>query len=184
MKSKTSETLRDGDQCDVVGGTHAGKSGTGEMYTPVKQVTLRSPLNKKMEFASRPWGKMWSLKKATRHEAILAKPGIGDIRRNFEHELIAAIVQVCEKALSEQQFIITNNTLKRLCSQRGLCKTILKPFSYQLLNIITKGLPYRQFHFLYKYTCFPDGGNTFNGHKVGFVNTYKFGRRQFRFNSF
>jgi len=28
MKSKTSETLRDGDQCKVVGGTHAGKSGT------------------------------------------------------------------------------------------------------------------------------------------------------------
>ena len=28
MKSKTSEKLRDGAQCKVVGGTHAGKSGT------------------------------------------------------------------------------------------------------------------------------------------------------------
>ncbi len=29
MKSKTSEkSLKDGDQCTVVGGTHAGKSGT------------------------------------------------------------------------------------------------------------------------------------------------------------
>ena len=28
MKSKTSEKLKDGNQCKVVGGTHAGKSGT------------------------------------------------------------------------------------------------------------------------------------------------------------
>jgi ribosomal protein S4E len=28
MRSKRSEKLRDGDQCKVVGGTHAGKSGT------------------------------------------------------------------------------------------------------------------------------------------------------------
>ena len=28
MKTKTSENLRDGDLCKVVGGTHAGKSGT------------------------------------------------------------------------------------------------------------------------------------------------------------
>lgn len=28
MKSKASEKLKDGDQCKVVGGTHAGKSGT------------------------------------------------------------------------------------------------------------------------------------------------------------
>jgi ribosomal protein S4E len=28
MKSKTSGKLRDGDHCKVVGGTHAGKSGT------------------------------------------------------------------------------------------------------------------------------------------------------------
>ncbi|MEP7377174.1 MAG: KOW motif-containing protein [Chitinophagaceae bacterium] len=28
MKIKTSEELQDGDQCKVVGGTHAGKSGT------------------------------------------------------------------------------------------------------------------------------------------------------------
>jgi ribosomal protein S4E len=28
MKSKTAGTLKDGDQCEVVGGTHAGKSGT------------------------------------------------------------------------------------------------------------------------------------------------------------
>jgi ribosomal protein S4E len=28
MKSKTSKKLKDGDQCKVVGGTHAGKSGT------------------------------------------------------------------------------------------------------------------------------------------------------------
>ena len=28
MKTKTSEKLKDGDQCKVVGGTHAGKSGT------------------------------------------------------------------------------------------------------------------------------------------------------------
>ena len=28
MKSKTTEKLKDGDQCKVVGGTHAGKSGT------------------------------------------------------------------------------------------------------------------------------------------------------------
>ncbi|HYV90876.1 MAG TPA: KOW motif-containing protein [Chitinophagales bacterium] len=28
MKNKTSEKLRDGDHCEVVGGTHAGKSGT------------------------------------------------------------------------------------------------------------------------------------------------------------
>jgi ribosomal protein S4E len=27
MNSKTSENLKDGDQCTVVGGTHAGKSG-------------------------------------------------------------------------------------------------------------------------------------------------------------
>lgn len=28
MKSKTAPTLKDGDQCKVVAGTHAGKSGT------------------------------------------------------------------------------------------------------------------------------------------------------------
>lgn len=28
MKTKTSEKLKDGDQCKVVAGTHAGKSGT------------------------------------------------------------------------------------------------------------------------------------------------------------
>ncbi len=28
MKAKTPEELRDGDQCRVTGGTHAGKSGT------------------------------------------------------------------------------------------------------------------------------------------------------------
>jgi len=28
MKTKKSEKLNDGDQCDVVGGVHAGKSGT------------------------------------------------------------------------------------------------------------------------------------------------------------
>lgn len=28
MKVKTPEELRDGDQCKVTGGTHAGKSGT------------------------------------------------------------------------------------------------------------------------------------------------------------
>ncbi len=28
MKTKTPEQLKDGDQCKVVGGTHAGKSGT------------------------------------------------------------------------------------------------------------------------------------------------------------
>lgn len=28
MKIKTPEQLKDGDQCKVVGGTHAGKSGT------------------------------------------------------------------------------------------------------------------------------------------------------------
>lgn len=28
MKTKTSGTLKDGDQCKVVAGTHAGKSGT------------------------------------------------------------------------------------------------------------------------------------------------------------
>ncbi|MBS1921015.1 MAG: ATP-binding protein [Bacteroidetes bacterium] len=33
------------------------------------------------------------------HEAIHAKSGLGDISRNFEHELTVAIGQVCEKAL-------------------------------------------------------------------------------------
>ncbi len=28
MKAKTAKTLKDGDQCKVVGGTHTGKSGT------------------------------------------------------------------------------------------------------------------------------------------------------------
>jgi ribosomal protein S4E len=28
MKTNTSSTLKDGDLCNVVGGTHAGKSGT------------------------------------------------------------------------------------------------------------------------------------------------------------
>ena len=28
MKTKTSEKLKDGDQCKVVAGTHSGKSGT------------------------------------------------------------------------------------------------------------------------------------------------------------
>lgn len=28
MKSKTSSSVKDGDQCKVVGGTHVGKSGT------------------------------------------------------------------------------------------------------------------------------------------------------------
>ena len=28
MKTKIAEKLRDGDQCKVIGGTHAGKSGT------------------------------------------------------------------------------------------------------------------------------------------------------------
>jgi ribosomal protein S4E len=28
MKTQTSKKLKDGDQCTVVGGTHAGKSGT------------------------------------------------------------------------------------------------------------------------------------------------------------
>jgi ribosomal protein S4E len=27
MKTKTSQKLKDGDQCKVIGGTHAGKSG-------------------------------------------------------------------------------------------------------------------------------------------------------------
>ncbi len=35
------------------------------------------------------------------HEAIHAKSGMGDISRNFEHELTIAIGQVCEKALSK-----------------------------------------------------------------------------------
>ncbi len=28
MKTTTSKKLKDGDQCEVIGGTHAGKSGT------------------------------------------------------------------------------------------------------------------------------------------------------------
>jgi hypothetical protein len=36
------------------------------------------------------------------HEAIHAKSGMGDISRNFEHELTIAIGQVCEKALSKK----------------------------------------------------------------------------------
>ncbi|MBP7555985.1 MAG: hypothetical protein KA821_06960 [Chitinophagaceae bacterium] len=36
------------------------------------------------------------------HEAIHAKSGLGDISRNFEHELTVAIGQVCEKALSKK----------------------------------------------------------------------------------
>jgi len=36
------------------------------------------------------------------HEAIHAKSGMGDISRNFEHELTVAIGQVCEKALSKK----------------------------------------------------------------------------------
>ena len=35
------------------------------------------------------------------HEAIHAKSGLGDISRNFEHELTIAIGQVCEKALTK-----------------------------------------------------------------------------------
>lgn len=35
------------------------------------------------------------------HEAIHAKSGLGDIDRNFEHELTVAIGQVCEKALAK-----------------------------------------------------------------------------------
>jgi ribosomal protein S4E len=27
MKNSTTETIKDGDQCDVIGGTHSGKSG-------------------------------------------------------------------------------------------------------------------------------------------------------------
>jgi hypothetical protein len=36
------------------------------------------------------------------HEAIHAKSGLGDISRNFEHELTVAIGQVCEKALTKR----------------------------------------------------------------------------------
>lgn len=36
------------------------------------------------------------------HEAIHAKSGMGDISRNFEHELTVAIGQVCEKALQKK----------------------------------------------------------------------------------
>jgi hypothetical protein len=36
------------------------------------------------------------------HEAIHAKSGLGDISRNFEHELTVAIGQVCEKALNKR----------------------------------------------------------------------------------
>jgi hypothetical protein len=36
------------------------------------------------------------------HEAIHAKSGMGDISKNFEHELTVAIGQVCEKALSKK----------------------------------------------------------------------------------
>lgn len=36
------------------------------------------------------------------HEAIHAKSGMGDVNRNFEHELTVAIGQVCEKALSKK----------------------------------------------------------------------------------
>jgi hypothetical protein len=36
------------------------------------------------------------------HETIHAKSGMGDISRNFEHELTVAIGQVCEKALSKK----------------------------------------------------------------------------------
>jgi len=36
------------------------------------------------------------------HEAIHAKSGVGDISRNFEHELTVAIGQVCEKALNKR----------------------------------------------------------------------------------
>lgn len=38
------------------------------------------------------------------HEAIHAKSGLGDISRNFEHELTVAIGQICEKALSSPKF--------------------------------------------------------------------------------
>ncbi|MCF8297864.1 MAG: ATP-binding protein [Saprospiraceae bacterium] len=37
------------------------------------------------------------------HEAIHAKSGLGDISRNFEHELTTAIGQVCEKALEKKK---------------------------------------------------------------------------------
>ncbi|MGI8599977.1 MAG: hypothetical protein ACR2KB_12055 [Chitinophagaceae bacterium] len=36
------------------------------------------------------------------HEAIHAKSGLGDVSRNFEHELTVAIGQVCEKALAKR----------------------------------------------------------------------------------
>ena len=33
MKTKTSEKLKDGGQCKVAGGTHAGKSGVRDVHT-------------------------------------------------------------------------------------------------------------------------------------------------------
>jgi transcription antitermination factor NusG len=54
MKTKTAEQLKDGDQCKVIGGTHAGKSGTVRDINTSKTGHITITVEQKTAFDLRP----------------------------------------------------------------------------------------------------------------------------------
>jgi ribosomal protein L24 len=51
--------LKDGDQCKVIAGTHAGKSGTVRDINVSKTGHITITVEQKMVFGLRHWGRMW-----------------------------------------------------------------------------------------------------------------------------
>ena len=58
MKTQTTQKLKDGDPCKVVGGTHAGKSGTVRDINTSKTGHVTITVVQKAGLDSRPLAKM------------------------------------------------------------------------------------------------------------------------------
>jgi hypothetical protein len=66
MKAKTPGKLKDGGQCKVAGGTHAGKSGTIRDINTSKTGYITITVEQKTEFDSRHWARMQSFRQQQR----------------------------------------------------------------------------------------------------------------------
>ena len=71
MKSKTPDQLKDGDQCKVISGTHAGKSGTVRDINTSKSGHITITVEQKKRFDLRPWVKMLKFLQKAKPEVIV-----------------------------------------------------------------------------------------------------------------
>jgi ribosomal protein S4E len=76
MATKTAVKLKDGDQCKVIAGTHAGKSGTVRDINTSKTGHITITVEQKNGVRFKTLGKMWKYLSETGLN-LLAPPGTG-----------------------------------------------------------------------------------------------------------